>query len=120
MLKSEELSDEASYFCNTCSAHKTAYVEHTFSKLGQYLIVQIKCFDQQKSAFRKNIQKVVCAPNITVPVVDNELTAELNFKLLGTVKHTGTLDRGHYTVFIKQRASKNWLFCNDSAVLSSV
>ena len=120
VLQSEELSGETSYFCNACAAYRSAYIEHSFSKLGQYLIVHLKRFTQQDNVFRKNIQKVFCTPNITVPVVDSDVTTRIKYQLLGTVNHTGTLDRGHYTAFIKPKTSSKWSFCNDAAVLSSV
>ena len=119
LLKSEELLEEASYFCNYCSGYRPAIVEHSFSKVGQYLVVQLKRFTQQEGVFKRDIQKVFSTPNIEVTVVDGDLTSQTKYQLIATVNHTGTLDKGHYTAFIKPNKSKNWLFCNDAAVLGS-
>ena len=82
VLQSEELSGETSYFCNACAAYRSAYIEHSFSKLRQYLIVHLKGLTQQDNVFRKNIQKVFCTPNITVPVVDSDVSIRIKYQLL--------------------------------------
>ena len=68
----------------------------------------------------KNINCVECTSDISVPVEDNEVKYEKHFRLLATINHTGNLDRGHYTSFIKLPNSKSWLHCNDAAVLKAV
>ena len=64
----------------------------------------------------KDIKHVQCTPNISVPVKDNE-DYQKGYHLIATINHTGNLNRGHYTLFIKIPNSKSWLYCNDAAVL---
>ena len=38
---------------------------------------------------------------------------------VAAVNHTGILDKGHYTTYVKLFNSSSWQFCNDAAVLRS-
>ena len=118
-LKSEELSGDSSYYCNRCSAYKTAFAEHSFAKVGEYLIIHLKRFNNEGSNISKNIQKVVCTPDLVVPVVHNDIKLQIKYRLLATINHTGSLQRGHYTSFINSGGSDKWFFCNDAAILDS-
>ena len=116
-LNTEELTDENSFFCHTCQTQRPASVEHSFTQVGKYLIIQLKRFVVHEDSVIKDVQKVHCTSKLSVPFVDNEVTLNKKYDLLATVNHTGTLDRGHYTCFIRPSKSTKWYFCNDSAVL---
>ena len=64
-----------------------------------------------------NFYSIPRAPNISVPVKDNEVTYQKHYRLIATINHTGNLNRGHYTLFIEIPNSKSWLHCNDVAAL---
>ena len=105
------------FYCNICSKHQPAIIDHEFSRIGNYLILQLKRFTGLPNAVRKNIQKVVCTPQLVIPViVDTEIKYNMHFNLVATINHTGNLKQGHYTAYIKN-ASTSWSHCNDSAVL---
>ena len=119
-LQSEELTDVNSFFCSCCSAYREASVHHYFCGVGRYLIIQLKRFIQQGNNIIKDTTKVECTSNISVPVVDGEVTIYSQFHLIGTINHTGNLNRGHYTAFTKFLNSGTWKFYNDAAVIDSV
>ena len=115
----ELLSEENSYFCHVCQSHQSAEVCHKLSSIGKFLILQTKRFTQNGSALGKHLQKVVCSPLLSVPVNDNDRTEIKTFRLIGTINHTGSLQRGHFTTFIDLSRNNSWLHCNDAAVLPS-
>ena len=119
LLLPENLTAENSYFCNVCSENRSATVNHYFSKVGSFLIIQLKRFANHQGQLIKDLNKVECSENIFVPVIDGEITSRIEYKLIGTVNHTGNLNRGHYTSFINVKDSDVRYFCNDAAVLSS-
>ena len=64
-------------------------------------------------------KKVECTETLSVPVVVDAVSFHKKFNLIGTVNHTGTFDKGHYTAYVNWSKSSSWQFCNDSAVLRS-
>ena len=117
-LAPEVLSGENAYFCNFCQSYEAAFVSYNLSTVGNFLILQTKRFSQNGSGFVKHLQKIACNEYLTVPVVSENNTIK-KFKLLGTINHSGSLDRGHYTAFIRKANDNSWLHCNDAAVLSA-
>ena len=116
-LAPEVLCGENAYFCNFCQSHEAAFVSYNLSSVGQFLILQTKRFSQSRSGFVKHLHKIACNQYLSVPIVSENNIVE-KFKLLGTINHSGSLDRGHYTAFIKKVNDNSWLHCNDAAVLS--
>ena len=119
-LQSETLSGDNSFYCNFCCSLKSASVVPAFSEVGRYLIIQVKRFLSHGDQVIKDVSHIQYTPSISVPIVDNEVTYEKSFHLIATINHTGNLQRGHYTSFIKMANSKTWLHCNDAAVLKTV
>ena len=103
--------------CNFCCSLKSASLVPAFSKVGRYLVIQLKRFVSHDNQVIKDIKHVQCTPNISVPVKDNEVTYQKDYYLITSINYTGNLNRGHYTSFIKIPNSKSWLHCNDAAVL---
>ena len=118
-LRPEELSEGNLYFCELCNSYEGASLEHHFSSVGSYLIVQLKRFLNDRDRLFKDIQLVECVSLLSLPIVDANVTAHKKFKLIGTINHTGTLQRGHYTSFIRPSGVQSWLHCNDAAVLGT-
>ena len=58
-----------------------------------------------------------CTETLSVPVVEEDVSFHKMFNLIATVNHTGTLDKQHYTAYVKPSNSSSWQFCNDAAVL---
>ena len=81
------------------------------------LIIQLKRFNFSNGATYKNSFPVVCSPYLNVPVcVDNEVTCIRNFALISGICHSGKLDSGHYTAFVRDSVCGVWLHFNDRAV----
>ena len=114
------LSGDDSIYCHVCESKQPAVVSHNLSSIGKYLILQTKRFVNEGSFFSKHLQKIVCTPNLSVPVLgDNDHISNEKLKLLGTINHSGSLERGHYTSFVKFPNGSSWFHCNDAAVLSA-
>ena len=94
-------------------------MDHQITKVGYYLILQLKLFVNNNDDFIKDITKGHYTKTLSVPLVVDELSFHKKFSLIVTVNHTGTLNRGHYTAFIKQPNISSWLFCNDATVFKS-
>ena len=80
-----------------------------FLEIGRYLVIQLKRFVSHDNQVLKDMKNGECAANITVPVKDNEVTFHKHYQLIATISHTGNLNRGHYTAFMKICNSKSWL-----------
>ena len=120
-LAPEVLESENAYFCNVCQSLESAIISYNLVAVGAYLIVQTKRFSQDGSGLVKHLQKIACNQTLSVPVISlNNSIENKKFKLLGTINHTGSLDRGHYTAFIRTPINNSWLHCNDAAVVTSV
>ena len=90
------------------------------SSLGNYLILQTKRFVHDGSRFTKHLQKIACTPTLSVPLSgQDDQVSYVKFNLLGTINHSGSLERGHYTSFVKNQNNNLWFQCNDAAVLQS-
>ena len=92
-------------------------LDHEVVSCGKYLIIQLKRFINNEGNLIKDIQEVHCNPTISLPVASGEVTLNRKFKLIATINHSGNLNRGHYTSFIKKANSTDWYFCNDAAVI---
>jgi len=99
-LKPEELTNNNMYFCNVCGSHQEAVLEHEFSRLGDFLIIQLKRFLNFSNVVTKDNKSVFCDPLIKVPVVvDNEIITHKSYKLIATVNYSGDLHRGITQLF---------------------
>jgi len=69
----------------------------------------------------KDVEVVNCYPtSLYIPsVVDTEVSYNKHFNLRASINHSGTLQKGHYTVISKGIASNAWLHCNDRAVVEA-
>ena len=118
-LAPESLRGGNSYYCNICQSSEPADVCQNICSVGKFLILQTKRFLHHGSYLAKHLQKIACSSPLHVPVLngDDSIKNE-KYKLLATVNHTGSLDRGHYTAYIR-RQQDSWLHCNDAAVVLS-
>ena len=119
-LAPDSLQGENSFYCHVCKSHESAVVSQYLTSVGQYLILQTKRFIQEGLLFNKHLQKIACTPVLTVPVLaEDDRIEPKDFKLLATVNHTGSLERGHYTSFVQMAGDDPWFHCNDAAVVRS-
>ena len=70
----------------------------------------------------KDKTNVQCINDLIVDSgVDNDVSFHLKYRICATVNHSGTLNAGHYTAFVKENTSsiETWSLCNDKAVTKS-
>ena len=103
---------------NTCCLDSEMVSEQRFSQCGQYLILHLSRFASIDGVPIKDTRRVdACADKLVVPVaVDDEVFLPCHYKLLSVINHSGTLNRGHYTAYVRE-PSGCWWFCNDKAVI---
>ena len=87
--------------------------------MASYLNLQLKRFVNHNGDFIKDFTKVHCTKTLSVPLAVDEVSFHKKFIFMTTVNHTGTVNGGHYTAFIKQPNSSSCLFCNDAAIFGS-
>ena len=73
-LTPEHLSGDNSFFCGYCSSLQPAIIDHSFSRVEQFLIIQLKRFANFQGTLTKDINIVKCLANISIPVIlDSEI-----------------------------------------------
>ena len=70
-------------------------MDHQISKIGKYLILQLKRFVDHNGDFIKDITKVRYTKTVSVPIVIDEMSFHKKFSHIATSNHTGTFNRGH-------------------------
>ena len=60
-----------------------------------------------------------CTETFSLQVVVDDVSFHKKFNVMVTVNQTGTLDKGHYTAYVKLSNSSACQFCGDAAVLRS-
>ena len=68
-LTPEHLSGVNSFFCNYCSLPEPAITEYGFSRIEQFLIIQLKRFANSQGTVTKDINIVNCFANVSIPVI---------------------------------------------------
>ena len=118
-LQSEELNEPDPFVCNLCESYQPASVGHVILKVGSYLVLQLKRFVNHHGNFIKNIKRVQCTETFSLQVVVDDVSFHKKFNVMVTENQTGTLDKGHYTAYVKLSNSSACQFCGDAAVLRS-
>ena len=65
---------------------------------------------------RKNHTMVALCDTVTLPCADGSF---VRAGLRGVVVHTGTAMNGHYTAFVRLRATGDWWFCDGADSMHS-
>ena len=75
------------FFCNICSSNNQALADQKISKVGNYLIIQVKCFLVFNQALTKDISKLFCTPTLPVPVTlgDHKVVGHHKSNLIATI-----------------------------------
>ena len=116
-LRSELLDGDNAYFCAICASKQPAETQVCLRNIGTYLIIQLKRFSFSDGVVTKNSFPVVCSPYLNVPVrIDDEVTCIRKFALVSGICHSGKLNSGHYTAFVRDSVCGVWLNLNDRAV----
>ena len=124
-LESNFLSGKSEFFCNICSSNNQALAGLEISRVGDYLIIQVKRLFVFNQAVTKDIIQISCTRTLTKPVtLDEDIVGHKKFKLITTNNHSDNLARGHCISFLKSTSSSSsssssWFHCNDAAVIPS-
>ena len=88
-LESSFLRDKNEFSCNICSSNNQPLADQKISKVGNYLIIQVKCFLVFNQALTKDISKLFCIATVTVPVTldDPKIVGHKKFNLIATINH---------------------------------
>ena len=105
------------FICNFSSSNNEALADQEVSKVGDYLIIQVKHFLVFGQVVTKYISKTCCTPTPTVPVtLDADIVDHKKLNVTTTINHSGNLERAQYTSFIKSTSS-SWFQCNNAAAV---
>jgi ubiquitin carboxyl-terminal hydrolase 8 len=116
--KEERLEGDEKWYCPKCKEHKNATKRIEIWKLPNILIIHFKRFKFTRHK-RGKIRAL-----IDFPIYDLDLTNLVTgkqkdkpiFDLFAIANHDGTLGRGHYHCFAKNRDDSNWYSFNDNFV----
>ena len=73
-------------FCNFGSSNNQALTNQEISKVGNYLIMQVKYFLVFNQAVTKDISKISCTPTLAVPfTLDEEIVDHKKLDLIATI-----------------------------------
>ena len=115
-LQVETLSGDNPVCCNFYFPLKSAFVVRAFSKVGRYLVIQLKRFVSHHNQVIKDIKHVQCTLKISVPVKENEVSYQKYYHLIDQILSIILETKVEViTSFIKIPTSKSWLHCNDAA-----
>ena len=119
-LQSEELVD---HDCILCESKQSATLDHQVVSANEFIVLHMKRFNQLRANHVVKDKTVVeCKNDLVVECgVDHDVSFHQTYRLCATVNHSGTLQAGHYTSFVKDRAGliDTWSLCNDKAVTNS-
>ena len=112
--------------CPICGIDTEFTEESSLISCGTILIIQIERFSRSQGRSIRNTHCVDChvtksgilVPPNRLPTTpsDSEISFSNSYSLVATINHTGSLDYGHYTAYIKDSDTGSWLFCNDKSV----
>ena len=105
-FEEEDLEDPL--YCFHCEGPESFSKKYSINRLPYVLILSLKRFKFNQNSNFKLRQM------ITYPLYDLELGGK-KYDLYGVINHYGSINSGHYTAIIKNKA-KEWILCNDSSV----
>ena len=106
-------------YCEVCMARHDASVEKRVKVSGKYLIIQFKRFFLNEGNWIKDLRLIKGADEQLSFSVElhEKIQHHRNYHLVASVCHSGTRDAGHYTAHVFHKQSRQWLLCNDKAIL---
>ena len=121
--KDDNLQDDNMWYCSKCQKHQISKQKLQIYKSPIYLIIQLKRFNIKKNY--ENSSSFSGVKNntfVTYPINDLDLSEYIvgpdktnsKYDLYGVIKHSGNLERGHYTAICKNQG--NWVSYNDSFI----
>ncbi|OUM68702.1 hypothetical protein PIROE2DRAFT_68006 [Piromyces sp. E2] len=119
-IEVEHLDGNDAWSCPNCKIKVSATKQLILSKLPSIMMIHLKRFYYQ-GPFKDKITK-----NITFPLKNLDLEKytypfkcndnKYKYNLFAISNHYGTLSGGHYTAFVKDRRTNNWISFDDSRI----
>jgi len=128
----EHLGSAAKIKCSRCHSYQESTKQLTLNKLPIVCCFHLKRFEHTNKARRK-IPTYIQFPveldmspfmssrrssNIVDDVINDDPLKENKYSLFAVVNHLGSLQSGHYSVFVRQHRDQ-WFKCNDSTILKA-
>ncbi|EDO42651.1 predicted protein [Nematostella vectensis] len=102
----ESLGSESKIKCNKCQSYQESTKQLSMRKLPIVVCFHLKRFEHSKKS--KKISTYIPFPQ----ELDMAPFLSSKYSLFAVVNHSGTLEVGHYTAFIRQQ--NNWFKCDDA------
>ncbi|XP_017493382.1 PREDICTED: ubiquitin carboxyl-terminal hydrolase 22-A-like [Rhagoletis zephyria] len=115
--RTEHLGSSAKIKCKNCQSYQESTKRLSLKKLPLVASFHLKRFEQTASRFNKKISTFISFPmhlDIT-PFTTRFTSVCFSFRiytLFAVVNHSGTLETGHYTAFIRHNGDQ-WCKCDD-------
>eukprot|EP00049_Salpingoeca_infusionum_P003985 m.73420 g.73420 ORF g.73420 m.73420 type:complete len:644 (-) comp12367_c3_seq1:206-2137(-) len=112
----EVLSGADAPQCTKCNKAATSTRTIALNTLPKVLVLHLKRFDFSGTVGRKLHTRIQPPQRLTM---SSEQDGPLDYKLVGVVEHSGSLNGGHYYAHCRHPVSGRWFDCNDSYVSPS-
>ena len=106
--------------CPVCLSKQNGSLEKRVVVAGKYVIIHLKRYLLNDGGWVKDMSLVNCvSEQLSFSVdLDDEVQCRKSYHLVACICHSGTLAAGHYTAHVLHKQDRQWLLCNDKAVLS--
>nr|CAD7441180.1 unnamed protein product [Timema bartmani] len=105
--QAEHLGSSAKIKCSKCQSYQESTKQFTMNKLPVVVNFHLKRFEHS-SGFRKKISTFIPFPE------ELDMTPFM-YSLFAVVNHSGSLDAGHYTAYVRQHRN-HWYKCDDNII----
>ncbi|XP_064609378.1 ubiquitin carboxyl-terminal hydrolase 22-like isoform X2 [Liolophura sinensis] len=136
--KPEHLGSSSKIKCSKCHSYQESTKQLTMKKLPVVVCFHLKRFEHS-TGYHKKISTYVSFPeeldmtpfmsssrnnnngysNQIVLESTNSLSCDNKYSLFAVVNHSGTIEAGHYTCFIRQHKNQ-WFKCDDHMITKAV
>ena len=116
---SELLKSENEWVCPSGNSCKESIKYTSFIQSAPGLVIHLKCFCNEQDRIIKDNQFFKCFPedSLQIRITDsNKVSFFINYSLVVTINHSGSLNNGHYWAIIKDDTTNQWFSCNDKVV----
>ncbi|KAL4145359.1 hypothetical protein PRNP1_013031 [Phytophthora ramorum] len=116
----EFLSDDASYYCAKCKAHRSVAKKISVYRLPNVLVLHLKRFSYSTFS-RDKVSTNISFPAQCLDIAeycanDAVVDGSTQYDLTGIVHHMGSLNGGHYTAECLNADTQEWFDFNDASV----
>ncbi|ORX87301.1 cysteine proteinase [Anaeromyces robustus] len=118
-IEKEYLKGNDAWSCPKCKVKVEATKQLLLSRLPKIMLIHLKRFYFQ-GPFRDKITKSINFPLKNLDLSKYTFSFDFNkhfrYNLFAISNHYGTLSGGHYTAFVKDKISDNWVSFDDSRI----